>query len=118
MGGRSTPIPDLATHPGGNPSVLWNTFLERWLIAWHGWDGQLWISSSSDLMDWTPPKILLKKPTPFAKVWYPTLVGISDKSGGESIQLLYAEFPDASRHERLFLARKMTLKKSLTPSTR
>jgi hypothetical protein len=46
------------------------------------------------------------------------LIGSSDKTGGESIQLLYAEFPDASRHERHFLARKMTLKKSLTPSTR
>jgi hypothetical protein len=33
LGGRSTPIPSLARHPGGNPSLLWNTFLERWLMA-------------------------------------------------------------------------------------
>jgi hypothetical protein len=64
LDGRSTQIPDLATHPGSNPSLLWNTFLERWLMAWHGWGGELWISSNRDLMDWTPPKILLKKPTP------------------------------------------------------
>ena len=112
LGGRSKPIPAFAKHPGGNPSVLWNTFLERWLIVWHQWRGDLWISSSRDLMEWTPPKILLKKPWPRGKTWYPTLLGSSDKTGGEKLLLLYAEFPDADRHERRFMVRKMTLKKS------
>ncbi len=30
LGGRATPIAALATHPGANPSVLWDTFLQRW----------------------------------------------------------------------------------------
>lgn len=111
LGGRRSPIPAFANHPGGNPSVLWNTFLQRWLIAWHGWEGDLWISSSPNLMDWTPPKILLKRPWLGGKVWYPTLVGHSDKSGGENLWLLYAEFPDAKQSARHFLARKMSLKK-------
>jgi hypothetical protein len=111
LGGRVTPIPAFARHPGGNPSVLWNTFLQRWLIAWHGWGGDLWISSSTNLMDWSPPKILLKKPPGKAKAWYPTLVGTSDKVGGERLRLLYAEFSDGEKYERRFLVRQMRLKK-------
>jgi hypothetical protein len=118
LGGRSKPIPAFAKHPGGNPSVLWNTFLERWLIVWHQWRGDLWISSSRDLMEWTPPKILLKKPWPRGKTWYPTLLGSSDKTGGEKLLLLYAEFPDADRYERRFMVRKLILKKSVNPHAR
>ena len=88
-----------------------NTYLKRWLITWHTWRGDLWISSSTNLMDWSPPKILLKRPWPRRRVWYPTLVGHSDKTGGENLWLLYAEFPTAENSERHFLARKLRLKK-------
>jgi hypothetical protein len=112
LGGRATALPAFAKHPGGNPSVLWNTYLERWLIVWHTWRGDLWISSSTNLMDWSPPKVLLKRPWPRGRVWYPTLVGQSDKIGGENLWLLYAEFPVAENSERHFLARKLRLKKT------
>lgn len=112
IGGRATPIAAFAKHPGGNPSILWNTFLQRWLIAWHGWSGDLWISSSPNLMDWTPPRLLLQRPSSRGKVWYPTLIGQSDKTGGENLWLIYAEFPVAEKSERNFLARKMRLKNS------
>ena len=112
LGGRATALPAFAKHPGGNPSVLWNTYLERWLITWHTWRGDLWISSSTNLMDWSPPKILLKRPWPRGRVWYPTLIGQSDKIGGENLWLLYAEFPVAENSERHFLARKLRLKKT------
>jgi hypothetical protein len=112
FGGRVTFLPAFAKHRGGNPSVLWNTFLERWLITWHTWRGDLWISSSTNLMDWSPPKVLLKRPWHRGKVWYPTLLGHSDKVGGEKIRLLYAEFTGGNKYDRQFLVREMRMIKT------
>ena len=110
LGGRATPIPALAKHRGGNPSVLWNTFLQQWIMVWHSWAGDLWISTSEDLMAWSPPKLLLSKPSAAGKVWYPTLIGASDKIGGESVLLLYAEFPDMKSVNRRFLVRDLVFR--------
>lgn len=110
LGGRATPIPSLARHSGGNPSVLWNTFLDRWVMVWHRWAGDIWISTSKNLTDWSPPKLLLAKPSKRGKVWYPTMIGDSDLVGGESVKLLYAEFPDKKLPARRFLARDLVFR--------
>lgn len=111
LGGRATPIPAFAKHRGGNPSVQWNTFLNQWIIVWHRWEGDLWISTSDDLVTWSAPKLLLGKPSDTGKVWYPTVIGESDKVGGKSVTLLYAEFPDVTSVRRHFLARKLVFLK-------
>ena len=111
LGGRATPIPAFAKHRGGNPSVQWNTFLNKWIIVWHRWEGDMWISNSDDLVTWSTPKLLLGKPSDSGKVWYPTLIGESDQVGGKSVTLLYAEFPDVKSARRRFLARELTFAK-------
>lgn len=111
LGGRATPIPSLARHCGGNPSVLWNTYLERWVMVWHRWKGDIWISTSSNLADWSCPRRLVPRPGRAGKAWYPTLLGNSDASGGRSVLLLYAEFPDRSHPERRFVAREIVIRK-------
>jgi hypothetical protein len=81
-------------------------------MVWHRWEGDLWISTSDNLTDWSPPKLLLAKPSKGGKVWYPTLVGESDMVGGASVSLLYAEFPDTNSPERRFLAREIVFRKN------
>ena len=40
---------------GGNPSVTWNDYLQRWLMVWHGWDPpNILLSHSQDLLHWAP----------------------------------------------------------------
>jgi len=112
LGGRATPIPSLAHHSGGNPSVLWNTFLGRWVMVWHRWEGDIWISTSENLTDWSPPKLLLGQPSKAGKVWYPTLIGESDEVGGQSVSLLYAEFPDKNSPLRRFLTREIVFREN------
>ena len=62
LGGRQTPIPGLEDHAGGNPSVHFNTFLDRWVMVWATWDqssphpNSIWMSTSSDLQKWASPK--------------------------------------------------------------
>lgn len=111
LGGRATPIPTLAGHRGGNPSVHWNTFLQQWVMVWHRWAGDLWISTSGDLLAWSPPNLLLSKPSDAGKAWYPTLIGESDQVGGESVTLLYAEFPDSKNAARKFQTRDLVFRK-------
>lgn len=111
LGGRATPIPALASHRGGNPTVLWNTFLQQWVMVWHRWAGDLWISTSDDLLAWSPPKLLLSKPSDVGKAWYPTLIGESDQVGGEHVALLYAEFPDGKNAYRKYQTRELVFLK-------
>jgi hypothetical protein len=112
LGGCATPIPALAGHRGGNPSVLWNTFLQQWVMVWHRWAGDLWISTSDDLLAWSPPKLLLSKPSDAGKAWYPTLIGESDQVGGETVTLLYAEFPESKNAFRKFQTRELVFRKT------
>ena len=107
LGGRATPLPALASHRGGNPSVHWNTHLCRWLIVWHRWEGDLWIASSEDLIAWTAPKLLLAPSSAKGKVWYPTLIGNSDAQGGQTMSMLYADFPDRDAVGRRFVIREI-----------
>ena len=40
---------------GGNPSVTWNDYLQRWLMVWHRWDPpNILLSHSQDLLHWAP----------------------------------------------------------------
>ena len=111
LGGRATPIPAFAKHRGGNPSVQWNTFLNKWIIVWHRWEGDMWISMSDDLATWSTPKLLLSKPSESGKAWYPTLHGETDQVGGEHVKLLFAEFSDSKSASRRFLARDLVFRK-------
>lgn len=54
LGGREGEVKELGAW-GGNPSVTWNSHLERWLMVWHGWDPPvIHLSSSRDLLHWEP----------------------------------------------------------------
>lgn len=116
LGGRSTPITGLTQFPGGNPSVTFNTFLNRWLMVWGTWDthspypNSIWISTSEDLLDWSLPKVVVKA-TGSERNWYPTLLGDTDQSGGQAMSLCYAHFANKSESDRQFVIRKITFER-------
>ena len=53
LGGREAQIKDLGWW-GANPSVTWNSYLQRWLMVWHEWGPGVILSSSTDLVHWAP----------------------------------------------------------------
>jgi hypothetical protein len=55
---------------------------------------------------------MLGKPPGKGKVWYPTLIGESDLVGGETVTLLFAEFPDGASSIRRFKTREMVFPKN------
>ena len=107
-GRNSSVLRGLDQHAGGNPSVNFNSFLKKWLMVWATWDqsspspNSIWLSTSDNLLNWSPPKVVLKA-SGRERYWYPTVVGDSDVSSGEEGPLvLHAYFPDKARHEREF----------------
>lgn len=54
LGGREGEVKELGVW-GGNPSITWNNYLQRWLMVWHGWDPpNILLSHSQDLLQWAP----------------------------------------------------------------
>lgn len=87
IGGAESAISNLSSKPGGNPSVHWNTYLNSFVMAWHGWDGKIYISTSADGESWEAPRLLLEDG---AKAWYPVMIGTSGTEGGQTLTLYYA----------------------------
>ena len=65
LGGRESFLTGLDAQ-GGNPSVIWNAFLKRWVMTWQSWTGYVYISSSTDLLHWAPavPLVAVRAPCP------------------------------------------------------
>ncbi len=95
LGGMSSPLSNLSGVGGGNPSVHWNTFYEKWVMIYHGWDGGIYITLSSDGVQWDSPLKIIPKEG--YNRWYPTIIGETDTKAGRLARLYYAEFNSSGR---------------------
>ena len=105
LGGRSTPLAGL---PGGaNPSVHWNTHLQKWVMVYAGWNpAEVLITASEDLVHWEPARAVAGSAVG-GKAWYATIVGEDDKAAGASARIYYADIqPDFS--SRQFVSRDIS----------
>ena len=96
LGGMSSPISKLSGIGGANPSVHWNTFYEKWVMTYHGWNGNIYVTLSSDGVSWEYPKKIISKQT--YNRWYPTIIGETDIKAGRLARLYYAEFNSSGRN--------------------
>ncbi len=91
LGGENSPIPGLKSIPGGNPSVHYNSYLDRFVMVWHSWGSlSIYISTSTDGVVWEQPR-LLEPNTVSRRAWYPTIIGKSDTEAGKIARLYYAD---------------------------
>lgn len=90
LGGKATPIANLRDQPGANPSVFWSITLGQWVMVWHGWNGNLYISASPDLMNWETPRLLLSPPAG-RRFAYPTVIGRDDRQAYSRPMLYFAD---------------------------
>ncbi len=106
MGGRHQRI-EVLVGPGGvaagcNPSVHWNTFLQKWVMVWSSWQGKMYMSHSPDLLNWQPPQLVLE-PKYGYRAWYPTIISAEegDNVCGEKGKLYYADFKKEGGREMI-----------------
>ena len=109
LGGAAAPLSGLSNHAGANPSVQWNRALDKWTMVWHGWDGNIYLSASSDAVHWERPRLVTEPSAGYDRAWYPTLIDEQggDRIGDETVRLYHAEIKlGASRTDhRVFVAR-------------
>ena len=107
LGGRQSPLPSLASVPGGNPSVHWNTYLLKWVMVWHGWNPtSIYISASDDGITWDTPKSIIVSEIG-GRAWYPTIIGNTDVEAGQVAKIYYADIA-ADFSYRNFKSRTIT----------
>ncbi len=93
LGGENVALENLDSMTGANPSVMWNTFLEKWVMVYATWGKRVVISYSDDALHWSEPvKILGSIGVP---AWYPNLIGADgDLSGGEVVKIYWSHNQD------------------------
>ena len=90
LGGRGVAIKGLESVPGSNPSVMWNDYLNCWVMAYSKWGGDTYLSFSKDGINWESPVLLIDSQGQ-GYPSYPNLVSDQgDLIGGKSLRLYYA----------------------------
>jgi len=90
VGGRDIAIEGLQHIAGANPSVMWNTYLQKWIMVYHGWNRVIYFSTSYDGLVWDTPMPITDANE---RAWYPNLISeSSDTIGGQIVRLYYARF--------------------------
>jgi hypothetical protein len=107
LGGEQSPLPGLENYPGGNPSVHWNTYLNKWVMVWHGWaPAKIYVSVSANGINWDTPQAIISSAIS-GRAWYPTIIGVTDVEAGQTAKIYYADIASDFSY-RKFMARTIT----------
>lgn len=88
-GGNNVHLKNLDKKPGANPSVMWNTYLNKWVMAYGTWEHRICISQSEDGIHWSSPQQILGSDEHPA--WYPNLISEEgDTIGGQTVNLYFS----------------------------
>lgn len=96
VGELEKPVEGLSRVAGGNPSVMWNECLHKWIMAYHSWGKLIYFSTSEDGINWSTPV------SSRVQGCYPNLISSSgDLVGGQEIKMYfsYNQNPDNGRRK-------------------
>ena len=90
LGGKNIAVKALDKVTGANPSVMWNTFLNKWVMVYGSWTKRIYMSFSDDGIVWSAPeKIMGGTDQP---AWYPNLISEDgDLEGGEVVKMYWSD---------------------------
>lgn len=93
LGGENIAIEEFTSLAGANPSVMWNTFLNKWVMVYATWGKRVVISYSEDAVNWSKPVKILGSTK--SSAWYPNLIGEDgDLTGGEIVKIYWSHNQD------------------------
>lgn len=88
-GGENVAIKGLSDKAGANPSVMWNKYLNKWIMTYHTWDKSIVASTSKDGINWSKPVTLINSNDELAM--YPNLVSeMGDLEGNQILKMYYS----------------------------
>lgn len=99
-GGANHALSNLRLRPGANPSVMWNTYLNKWVMVYHGWDPKkVYIAFSKDGINWGNPSTVIGGAD--NPIWYPNLISTEgDLVGGKEVRLYFSYQQNPSNGKR------------------
>lgn len=113
--GVSTPLKCLDRVPGTVPAVHWNTYLNKWVMLYHGYQNKsIFIAASDDGLNWDCPRLLVQNNGRGWRAWYPTLVGdVTDKVAGQRAHLYYLQMQELAngKHSRQYVKVPLTFQR-------
>lgn len=91
LGGKDVAVDGLSKIKGGNPSVSWNTYLNKWIMVYHSWSREVIISTSEDGLVWDTPQVLVSKSMEPKLCVMPNLIGEEgDLKSGKEFRVYYS----------------------------
>lgn len=91
LGGKDVPVAGLSQIKGGNPSVSWNTYLNKWIMVYHSRSREVIFSTSADGIAWSAPQVLVSKEMEPKLCVMPNLIGEEgDLKSGKEFRLYYS----------------------------
>ncbi|KAK9799398.1 hypothetical protein WJX73_002088 [Symbiochloris irregularis] len=95
---------------GSNPSVHWNTLLQRWVMVYASWPADLFITTSTDGFEWQKPLEIVAPPGDGTSARYPTIISSQgDLVSGKFAKLYYAyQYNATDQTVRDFVVRDVT----------
>ena len=88
-GGENISILNLRKVAGANPSVMWNDYLNCYVMVYTSWTHKAYISFSSNGTYWTKPQYLLGDDS--NPIWYVNLISDEgDLTGGQSVNMYFS----------------------------
>lgn len=106
VGGADKEITGLSSRSGANPSVMWNTFLGKWVMVYAGWDNAIYMSASDDGISWESPIQITSVGDEDAR--YPNLIGaMGDEVGGKTVKMYYGRNQNPSDGTRQLAVREL-----------
>ena len=91
IGSQNVSIDNLVHRRGANPSVMYNSYINKWIMVYHGWESYIVMSTSDDGIVWAEPTLLISRTMEPGGVMYPNMISLEgDTSGGQSFRIYYA----------------------------
>jgi hypothetical protein len=91
IGGQHSYLPGAISqwpNTGANPSISWNTYLNKWLMVYHSWQGAVMVTASLDLINWETPRQVVAGSQSGGRAWYPQTIGdLGDRVTGQRMKL-------------------------------
>ena len=85
------------TFRGGNPTVAWNTEIEKWVMVYHTWGRNIVMSFSEDGIEWEEPTTIIGYVQEPGGSMYPNIISAEgDLTCGKQFRVYYSADMDSA----------------------
>jgi len=91
LGGPNVAVDKLTAYPGGNPSIIWSTYLNKWVLAYYSWKKMIFMSFSDDCLHWSTPFKIEGDATKNVPAMIPCFIcEDGDKTCGQTVKMYFS----------------------------